>query len=441
MSVFTSFIGNTKITAVSSQLDKCIEGAAVFYNLASGDVAKEKFVQRLENSKAKIVFVNRELSIEDKRVTVLAPEEFKALLKKSVDELYPINNKVKFVAITGTNGKTSTVYLLSQLLRQKNKCVLSIGTLGVFLDGKQVADEGLTTPGLPELRAIIAKYQARVDFVLLEASSHALSQNRLYGISLASAGWTNLTQDHLDYHKTMDEYFESKLLILKMLQDNAKLFVSDEVLFEKICSKTKSAIKVNEAKVSNVDVGLKTEFAQKNLCLALSIFSQLGFEQADLSLLIAPPGRFETIIIAGKHVIVDYAHTPDALVNACRGVRISYPDKKLVTIFGCGGDRDKLKRPLMLEAAITNSDRVVVTSDNPRSEQPEQIIADILAGTSYKNIETQVDRKIAIESTVRSMASDEIVLIAGKGHETYQEIRGVKHPFDDVKIVRDILGT
>ncbi|MBH48677.1 MAG: hypothetical protein CME71_10960 [Halobacteriovorax sp.] len=440
MSALKPYSDKAKILGISSQLDRCPEDYAVFYRLAEGDRAQSIFAQRLEQSKASIVFVSRDVKVEDDRVVCLAENNFEKLIKSAVDEFYPVNKGLKLVAITGTNGKTSTVHLLSQLLRQKNMNVLSIGTLGIRLNDEEVANEGLTTPGLPELRAIIAKYQYKLDFVVMEASSHALEQDRLYGLEFDVAGWSNLTQDHLDYHQTMDKYFESKLLITQKLKDQAQLYVSEHELFKRIEKRFKRVKLVAQRDRNNVVASLKTHFAQKNLNLALSLFTHFGYDMGDLTQLNPPPGRFETLVQDEKYVIIDYAHTPDALINACLGVKMSYPGKSLVTIFGCGGDRDKSKRPLMLEAALKNSSRVIVTSDNPRSEDPQVIISDIVGSLKNAAIICEVDRRKAIEFAIKSQHKDEVILIAGKGHEAYQEIKGVKHPFDDIKVAKEALG-
>tara|TARA_R110000868_G_scaffold55424_4_gene172308 strand:+ start:9021 stop:10346 length:1326 start_codon:yes stop_codon:yes gene_type:complete len=440
MSELKSYIQETKVLGISSQLDRCPRGYAVFYKLGSTPQAENIFIQRLEASRASIVFISREFKVEDERVVCLGSAKYEQLLKSAVDQFYPVSEKVKLVAVTGTNGKTSTVHLLTQLLQQIGKSVLSIGTLGILLNGKEVANEGLTTPGLPELRAIIASHQDEVDFVVMEASSHALEQQRLYGLSFDVAGWSNLTQDHLDYHLSMDKYFESKMLIAKMMKEQAQLYISEPDLYKRVEKKFKRTILVENVSRAGVNQGLKTHFAQKNLNLAISLFTDLGFDGVRLDLLTPAPGRFETLAYNNKYVIVDYAHTPDALINACQGAKISYPDKKLITIFGCGGDRDKSKRPLMLEAALKNSHQVIVTSDNPRSEDPQAIIDDIICGSKNTAITSEVDRKTAIESSIKMMSENDIVLIAGKGHETYQEIKGVKHAFDDIKIARKALG-
>jgi len=193
--------------------------------------------------------------------------------------------------------------------------------------------------------------------------------------------------------------------------------------------------------LSKVSKNLQTSFALKNINLCLSILTSLGLKIDSLDKLTAPSGRFESVELDGKVAIVDYAHTPDALENVCLGVRKSYKNSKLITVFGCGGDRDSSKRPIMGQIAQQHSDHIVVTSDNPRSEEPQNIINDILKGVDVsKSVSIEADRKKAIHLALSLANSGDIVLIAGKGHETYQEVKGVKTPFDDLKMIKNFWG-
>jgi len=346
----------------------------------------------------------------------------------------------KYIGITGTNGKTSCVHHLAQLLHQNNKNVLTIGTLGILLNFKQAEDFGLTTPGLCELRKTLFKHQHNYDYCLMEVSSHSLDQDRIHGITFEAVGWTNLTQDHLDYHQTMEKYFDAKLKIRNYLKNNGKLFISEKNVFNKIKNRENIEMAQN-FDLSKVSKNLQTSFALKNINLCLSILTSLGLKIDSLDKLTAPSGRFESVELDGKVAIVDYAHTPDALENVCLGVRKSYKNSKLITVFGCGGDRDSSKRPIMGQIAQQHSDHIVVTSDNPRSEEPQNIINDILKGVDVsKSVSIEADRKKAIHLALSLANSGDIVLIAGKGHETYQEVKGVKTPFDDLKMIKNFWG-
>lgn len=425
----------SKPTSLSTQLNSCDEGAAVFYQLADGQKAQLTFLERLQKSKASIVFINNKIACADNRVIQLSPVEFKSIQEKLLEEFYPLPQK-QYAAVTGTNGKTSTVHLLAQILEQSSKRCMTIGTLGTKLQGKLIRDDGLTTPGVCELRRIIFEQRNNFDVLIMETSSHALVQGRLSSLRFDVAGWTNLTQDHLDYHKTMDEYFKAKLEITRYLKPNAKLFVAKQELVKKIGPIANIASSYNGADIAD---SLQTPFARENLGLAIAMATALGENVVDKSQLTPPPGRFQMIEHQGVRVIVDYAHTPDALINACDGIRKAYPQSKLTVVFGCGGDRDRLKRPLMAKAVLENSDDCVVTSDNPRTEDSNQIIDDIVKDLNPRP-QTIVDRKEAIKAALKDAKKSDVILIAGKGHETYQEINGVKHPFDDVEVVKSIWG-
>ncbi len=432
-------LNSLNISGLSSQLDKCEENEVVFYNLKNNDKALIAFEERLKQSKSKKIVVNNIFNGSDPRVITFKNEEFQSYLFSLLDHYYPVPQK-KYIGITGTNGKTSCVHHLAQLLAYNNKNVLTIGTLGIFLNFKQAEDFSLTTPGLCELRKTLFKHQLSYDYCLMEVSSHSLDQDRIHGVTFEVVGWTNLTQDHLDYHQTMDKYFEAKLKIKNYLKDSGKLFISEKNVFDKI----KNSENIELAKnfdLSKVSKNLQTTFALKNINLCLSILENLGLKIDSLDKLTAPSGRFESVELDGKVAIVDYAHTPDALENVCLGVRQSYKDSKLITVFGCGGDRDSSKRPIMGQIAQQHSDHIVVTSDNPRSEEPQNIINDILKGVDVsKSVSIEADRKKAIHLALSLANSGDIVLVAGKGHETYQEVKGLKTPFDDLKIIKNFWG-
>lgn len=436
MKSLSNYIQIEKVKSLSSQLDKCEAGAAVFYQLANNTKARELFKQRLENSRASIVLVKGEVSTDDRRVHCLEEVLFQDLFKQTLNDFYPLPVK-KYMAVTGTNGKTSTVHLLSEILNQNEVPTLSIGTLGTKINGILIKDDGLTTPGPCELRRSLFELQDKFEVLVMEVSSHSLAQDRIYGISFDCAGWTNLTQDHLDYHKTMNEYFEAKLLIKNYLNKNAKLWISEQKLFNEVKLKFNRSHKAESCEENGLTTSLQSNFARKNLGLALAMAGEVGIRNVNFSKLTPPPGRFEVFEKNGVHVIIDYAHTPDALKNICEGIRSAYPQGVLTTVFGCGGDRDKLKRPLMAQAAFYYSDKIIITSDNPRSENPQKIIEDIIAGLNAgDSYQYEVDRKRAIEKALSSSVAGDVILVAGRGHEAYQEIAGERHPFSDASVVK-----
>jgi UDP-N-acetylmuramoyl-L-alanyl-D-glutamate--2,6-diaminopimelate ligase len=378
-----------------------------------------------------------------------------------------------FVGVTGTNGKTTTVGLLRHLLNAPEAPAASIGTLGVLLGDGQPLDggAGLTTPGPIELQRVLrALVDAGVTRVAMEVSSHALHQQRVAGLSFAAGVFTNLTRDHLDYHGTMDAYRDAKALLIKALApDGVAVVNADDPAWRGLPSAPRvvrfgqrdasadvratdvrftprgSAWLLTTAEGSRpVALPLIGDFNVDNALAAAAAALSIGIplERVAQRLATSPqvPGRLE-LLSDRPTVLRDYAHTPDALERALRAVRAFTPGR-LIVLFGCGGDRDRGKRPLMAIAARDNADHLVITSDNPRTEDPERILDEIVAplqGTAiYDRIE---DRRAAIDQAL-AIADPErdVVLLAGKGHETYQ-IRGTtKLPFDEALIVRELLA-
>ncbi|TNE98943.1 MAG: UDP-N-acetylmuramoyl-L-alanyl-D-glutamate--2,6-diaminopimelate ligase [Deltaproteobacteria bacterium] len=368
--------------------------------------------------------------------------DFQKLQKDLSDYFYPIDEKMKLVGVTGTNGKTSVVHLCRELMKLNGKTSASIGTMGIIHSVKgELADLGTTSPGYIDLRRELKKLSdLGTEYVFCEVSSHALDQAR-FGqgeLRLSCAGWTNLTQDHLDYHGTMEEYFNSKLKILKLLSEDGKLFIhkDDQKLVDNL--KKYPNVETLKSNVGEVPTPFKNGFAKKNLEMALTLI-KCSSDLKDIKLdgLTPPRGRFSLIEDGQRIIVIDYAHTPDALENICKEVRSTYAGHFTV-VFGCGGDRDAKKRPLMGAIAEKYGDSVIVTNDNPRTEDPVKISLDIKAGM-VKEHTTQLDRKLAIEMALKENLNG-VILIAGKGHEEYQEINGVKNHFSDFEVVQDFIG-
>ena len=329
---------------------------------------------------------------------------------------------------------------------------ISIGTIGIQdINGPIISDIDSTTPSYVELRKYINQFQDKYEVCFMEVSSHALAQNRLFDLLLDGAAWTSFSQDHLDYHRTMEEYFDAKLLIEKsFLKDHNFLLVPvlESELYNLILKNAPNA-KIKLAKtLDQRGFGNKLEekplfyhstYNQSNAELALQLnadlFGESAIENIKLKEIKTPLGRFSIVELDNENMaIVDYAHTPDALINIGNAIKNAFPVHALTVVFGCGGNRDKAKRPMMGKAVSDFADKIIVTSDNPRDESPEDIIIDILAGikTGYEAV---IDRKKAIHAALENIGKKEIILIAGKGHEEYQEIKGVKHPFSDFNIV------
>ena len=380
-------------------------------------------------------------------------DNLKSYLVKLAQNLYPEANNIKLIAVTGTNGKTSVCHFISQLATSLNIKNGVIGTLGLTNIDKKTIN---TTPDIFTIYSALQNYiEQGMELVVIEASSHALVQGRLEGLSFIQGIFTNLTQDHLDFHKNMKSYKEAKgklfnknsieKAIINLDDDNHSYFldVSSEIPTETFCNNDFSYIKSNEygfiCKLNNFvfELPLIGNFNLSNALAAYKSIRSLGYEDDNvipkLTELSPPPGRMQKI--PRKNIWIDYAHTPDALLNVLKTLKVHYPDYRIRLVFGCGGDRDKTKRQMMGKIASANANSIVITNDNPRSEKPEKICDDILAGIKVENdVQVILDRKKAITSAVQTLGEDEVLLIAGKGHEEIQIIGSERLPFSDYKV-------
>jgi UDP-N-acetylmuramoyl-L-alanyl-D-glutamate--2,6-diaminopimelate ligase len=379
------------------------------------------------------------------------------------------SSKLKLIGVTGTNGKTTSVTLLHSLFTQLGfKC----GMLSTVknLIGKEVIAATHTTPDPLQLNQLLVRMvDEDCEYCFMEVSSHAVVQKRIDGLHFHGGLFTNITRDHLDYHKTFDEYIKAKKGFFDRLPEAAfALINADDKNSQIMVQNTKSTVRtfaqknVADFKVKilennfsglllNIDgndvlCSLIGSFNASNLLGAYAVAIMCNQEKLDvltaLSSLKAPEGRFECLQSENKVTgIVDYAHTPDALENVLNTINnIRTGNETIITIIGCGGDRDAGKRPQMAEIACELSDKVILTSDNPRSENPDAIIKDMQAGVPpqyYRKSLAIADRKEAIRTAVALAQPGDIILLAGKGHEKYQEINGVKYPFDDKEILSE----
>lgn len=381
------------------------------------------------------------------------------------------SEKIKLVGVTGTNGKTTIATLLYKLFTVLDyKCGL-LSTVQNHV-GDKILPATHTTPDAISLNALLKQMvDEGCTHVFMETSSHAIHQHRIAGLQYAGGIFSNITHDHLDYHKTFDEYIRVKKSFFDGLPSNAfaisnaddkrgavmlqntnakKYFYSLKTLAEfkgKILENNLTGLimTVNDQEVHFRLIG---EFNAYNLLAVYGAAICLGEDKQEilrcLSLLSGAEGRFDYIVSVNEKIIgiVDYAHTPDALINVLETIqKLRKGHEQIITVVGCGGDRDKTKRPIMGEAACEYSDRVIFTSDNPRSEVPEQILKDIEVGlntAAKRKYISIVDRREAIKTAVSLTKPDDILLIAGKGHEKYQDIKGVKYPFDDKQVLKEV---
>jgi UDP-N-acetylmuramoyl-L-alanyl-D-glutamate--2,6-diaminopimelate ligase len=354
------------------------------------------------------------------------------------DSFFPLPKSLRLLAVTGTNGKTTTADLALQLGEQSGLKGMSIGTLGVRSQGKTQEEFGLTTPGYIQLRSILNNYGSDKDFCVMEASSHAIAQDRIHGLHFQAAAWTSFSQDHLDYHGTMEKYLEAKMKIVDYLNASADLFIPhrQKELAQKLMAlkQLKPTEEIDPVIKKRLPPFFSAQFNLENLECAIHLIRSLNIEldKARWSELLPPPGRFFVQEWQGRMAVVDFAHTPDALDNICRSIRMSFPGRKLVVLFGCGGDRDRTKRPLMGQAAARWADKIVLTSDNPRSEDPQQIIEDIAHGIkNFSGLVIEAERPLAAQKALTELGPGEILLMAGKGHEDYIQIGQKKIPYSD----------
>ncbi len=382
------------------------------------------------------------------------------------------SEKLKLVGITGTNGKTTTVTLLFNLFRGLGYNVGLLSTVENKIN-TTVIPSTHTTPDALALNELLSKMvEAGCQYAFMEVSSHAIVQHRITGLKFTGAAFSNITHDHLDYHKTFEEYIRAKKLFFDNLQDDAFALTNKDdrngmVMLQNTKAKKysyglksiadfKCRVVENHLNglllsIDNQEVWVKLigSFNAYNVLVVYAISQLLKQDRVQvlttLSNLNSVEGRFQYIKSKnGIVAIVDYAHTPDALKNVLETIKdIRTGNEQVITLAGCGGDRDAAKRPIMAQIACEYSNKVILTSDNPRSENPEEILNQMQAGINPVDAKKTLrisDRKEAIRTAVAFAKEGDIILIAGKGHEKYQEINGVKHPFDDFEIVKEIFN-
>lgn len=407
-------------------------------------------------------------------VPMVAVEGLRARMSEIADRFYGHPSEALSVfAVTGTNGKTSFTQLLAQALSSATfKCGM-IGTLGSGLPGTLI-DPGLTTPSAIDIQRKLREFvDSGCRAVVLEASSHGLVQGRLGHVRVGTAVLTNITHDHLDYHGTFDSYRKAKELLFHLDSvGNAVINLDDDFASDLAAGLEDPVRVIGYSLVKDADVSLVEAvatplgvevtvsvsgeivkarfplFGSFNIQNVLAVIGTLvamewDASQIEVSLKKLSPvaGRMDVLRRTGKPtIVVDYAHTPDALEKALTAVREHFPDRYVSCVFGCGGDRDSSKRPVMGEIASRYADRVVLTSDNPRSENPETIIHEIQAGVDASDLRVFVDRGEAIRESIQIASADEIVLIAGKGHEDYQELASGRVPFSDYAVIDEVMS-
>lgn len=467
-------IGTVEIDILSIEIDsrKCTK-SSVFVAFKGTLVDGHHYIEKaIDNGAIAVVCEVLPLDIRPD-VTYILVADARTCVGIMCDIFYnQVSNQVKLVGITGTNGKTTVATLLFKLFTELGyKCGL-ISTVENKI-GHEILVSSHTTPDVVSLHRLLYEMkQQNCSHIFMEVSSHAVDQRRIAGLKFAGAVFTNISHDHLDYHKTMDQYIDAKKKFFDHLDPQSFALVNvDDKRGMVMVQNTKASIqkyslrtmadykgKVIESNVMGLLLNINGEdaffklignFNAYNLLAVYGTSVLLGMKPWEvlttLSGLDGPEGRFEQIIhpVTKTCGIVDYAHSPDALENVLSTIqKVKNRGSQIITVVGCGGDRDKSKRPEMAKTAVSMSDKVVLTSDNPRSEDPEKILDEMEAGIDmgHKNKVLRItDRSVAIKTAIMISKPGDIILIAGKGHEKYQEIKGEKFPFDDKKLLAQYL--
>lgn len=444
----------------------------IFICLTGEHVDGHEYAEEAVSNGACICVVERRLTLDVPQIVVSDTTEAIAQIS---DLLYSSpSKKLNLIGVTGTNGKTTVTHLIQRLFEAENKKCALIGTLGnKMFSSDEYHDAKHTTPQAPELQKLFYEINEKnIPNVVMEVSSHSLAQHRVDYSEFNGAVLTNLTQDHLDFHITMQNYFKAKAKLFENLYtDDFAVINADDYYAGQFLQVISSGVKVYtygikmpadvkaenisfddngasfvcdvKGKKYNVNLVMNGMFSVYNVLAAITVALAQGFDIENsiktLETIHGVAGRFE-VVTRKPTVIVDYAHTPDGLENVLKAAReITPKDGKLICIFGCGGDRDATKRPKMGAIAEGLADKVIVTSDNPRSEEPHQIITDILAGfKSVNNVVVEPDRELAIKEASKIANINDVVVVAGKGHEDYQILKDKTIHFDDREKVREI---
>jgi len=466
-----------QVTGIEYDSRKVADGS-VFVAIKGFNTDGHLFIQDALNKKAIAIVLENNDAISDSLVNsfnaikILVEDARKALAELSIAFFNEPSKKMRLIGITGTNGKTTTSYFLKSIFENFGYKVGLIGTISNYI-GKEKIDSKLTTPESNDLNRMLNRMQeSGCEFAVMEVSSHSLVLKRVHGLHFSFAVFTNITAEHLDFHSDFENYLNAK----KILFDNLPL--SSSVIYNaddmhsidiiKDCSSPKylfgtqvnSNFRISDINCDLTGTAFTMSYEKKDYSIKTTLVGDFNAYNAAGAFAVAKlsgikdemivegistspqvPGRFEILSNGTRKVVIDYSHTPDSLEKALLVIR-KITDKKnpVYTVFGCGGNRDKLKRPLMGKIATELSDQVIVTSDNPRNENPAAIIDEIKGGITKDNFTVIEERAAAIEQAIKKSGKNSVILIAGKGHEDYQEINGVRHHFSDREIAKKILG-
>ena len=482
MAALKDIVYKVSLKSVSGSMDDSVRGIFVdsrkvkkgglFVAVVGSQTDGHRFIDRaIDNGATAVIGEQMPTSLRPDVTYITVKNSGQALGIVASNYYHNPSQKLKLVAITGTNGKTTTATLLFQLFRDLGYKVGLISTVNNRVNDS-ILQASLTTPDAVSLNALLdSMVKEGCTHCFMEASSHAIVQHRISGLMFTGGVFTNLSHDHLDYHGTFEAYINAKKRLFDQLPSNAfalaniddkrGLIMLQNTKASKLTFGVKRMADYKAKIISNTIRGLELEIDQTtvwfkligefnayNLLASYAVALLLGESEAEVLRLLSAigpaPGRFDQVNTTSEvTAIVDYAHTPDALdkvLTTIKAFRTGH--EKVITVVGCGGNRDKDKRPVMADIACKYSDQVILTSDNPRDESPEEILGDMQKGINVvhqKKVLSIVDRKEAIKAACSLSANHDIILVAGKGHETYQEINGIRHDFDDKVILAQMM--
>lgn len=449
-----------------------VKDGDVFFAITGFSTDGHKFIPKAVENGAKVVVIERDVELIEGVTYIKVDNGRKALAMASCNFYDHPSRKMKLIGITGTNGKTTSAFMIKGILEAAGYKVGLIGTIANYIGNEELHAER-TTPESLELQELFSKMvDAGVDYCVMEVSSHSLDLYRVYGTQFEEGIFTNLTQDHLDFHKTFENYYKAKAKLFN-ISKNSIINVDDEYgkrLIKEVTMNNTSKVTTysieegSDLKGENIDLEatgmifhLEINSEMKKVCLSIpgryNVYNALGCIGAALNegihidviidalAMVTVPGRCENLTLGMNsefQVIRDYSHTPDSLKNILENLR-ELTTGRLICIFGCGGDRDKTKRPIMGEIGTELSDLAIITSDNPRSEDPYAILHDIVAGVKKENYKVIENREAAIKEALQMAKKGDIIVIAGKGHETYQVLKNETIHFDEKEVVLKLM--
>lgn len=466
--------GNDNVEIKEVQYDsRKVQKGDLFVCIKGFQVDGHKYAKAAIEQGAIAIVCEDSIECDNGDVTIIKLEDSRKALAVIGSNFYGNpSKKMKIIGVTGTNGKTTTTFMLKDILEREGKKVGLVGTIANYI-GNEVLDTERTTPESFELQKLFAEMVEKgCEYCVMEVSSHSLELDRVYGIEFEAGIFTNITRDHLDFHKTFENYYAAKFKlfqrsklsvvniddnygkdVVRDLKEEGKTNiatisinnVSDYKAYEEVCGSKHIGFKLKiNNEVEEFVVGLPGEFNIYNSLGAIAALHKLGISMKAIK------EGIKEVVVAGRcemvgkrfnlpyTIIVDYAHTPDGLQNILKTAR-GFTKNRLISVFGCGGDRDKVKRPQMGKIGVDLSDYAIITSDNPRTEKPSEIIKDILEGIDKDNYVAVENRKDAIKQAIDMAEDGDVIVIAGKGHETYQILNTGKIHFDEREIVDEIL--